>query len=117
MSIKHVKKYFDQIATDYTEMLDVVHELEEAVSENIVSQEKLDETMKVVERLKENYMRWSYMMFLLNQPNKKDKKKSYQKRMEKELEKIPKKDRIDETLEENKTCIKQFKNEIHKMTN
>lgn len=113
MSVKHVKKYFDQIANDYTEMLDVIHELEEAVSENIISQEKLDETVKSVEKLKENYMRWSYMMYLLNMPNKKDKKKVYEKRMEKTLKSIPKKDRIDGVLQEDKDNIKEFKDKIH----
>lgn len=112
MSVKHIKKYFDQIANDYTEMLDVIHELEKAVSENIVSQEKLDETVKSVERLKENYMRWSYMMYLLNLPNKKDKKKVYERRMEKFLSKIPKKDRIDNILKEDRDSIQQFKEKI-----
>lgn len=113
MSVKHVKKYFDQISNDYIEMLDVIHELEQAVSENIVSQEKLDETVKSVERLKDNYMRWSYMMYLLNLPNKKEKKKVYEKRMSNFLSKIPKKDRIDEVLKENKNSIKEFKDKIH----
>ena len=115
MSVKHIKKYFDQIANDYTEMLDVIHELEEAVSENIISQEKLDETVKSVEKLKENYMRWSYMMYLLNMPNKKDKKKVYEKRMEKVLKSIPKKDRVDSVLLENKDCINQFKTDINNL--
>lgn len=113
MSVKHVKEYFNKISNDYLEMIEVLHELEDAVSQNIVSQEKLDETTKSVEKLKENYMRWSYMMYLLNQPNKKDKKKVYEKRMEKFLNNIPKKDRIENVLSENKEVIKNFRNKIN----
>lgn len=113
MSVKHVKEYFNKISNDYIEMLDVLHELEEAVSENIISQEKLDETTKSVEKLKENYLRWSYMMYLLNQPNKKDKKKVYERRMEKALKQIPDKDKTDSIIQENKNCIKSFKKEIN----
>lgn len=115
MSVKHVKEYFNQISDDYVEMLDTVHELEEMVSNNIISQEKLDETIKVVEKLKDNYMRWSYMMYLLNQPNKKDKKKSYEKRMDKFLKTIPKKDRIESVLNEDKETIQSFKTSISQL--
>lgn len=112
MSVRHVKEYFDKISSDYADMLEVIHDLEKAVSENIVSQEKLDETVKSVEKLKENYLRWSYMMYLLNQPNKKDKKKIYERRMEKVLNSIPKQHRIDSILEEDKKELKQFKHKI-----
>lgn len=112
MSVKHVKEYFDKICDDYKEMVDTVHELEEMVSNNIVSQEKLDETTKVVEKLKDNYMRWSYMMYLLNMPNKKDKKKSYEKRMDNYLKTIPKKDRAESILNENKEVLNTFKSNV-----
>lgn len=95
-------------------MIDVIHELEEEVSKNIISQEKLDETLKSVDKLKENYMRWSYMMYLLNLPNKKDKKKVYEKRMEKFINKIPKKDRIKQVLEENTSCLTKFRESVKK---
>ena len=115
MSVKHVKEYFDKISNDYLEMLETVHELEEAVSQNIISQEKLDATVSSVEKMKENYLRWSYMMYLLNMPNKKDKKKVYEKRMEKVLSKIPKEHKIDSILKENRDSIDTFKEKIKEL--
>ena len=115
MSVKHIKEYFNQISNDYVEMLDTFHELEDLAAQEIISQEKLDETTQVINNLKENYLRWSYMIYLLNLPNKKEKRKSYEKRLSKELEKIPKKDRIENVLQENKTSIKEFKDNIRKL--
>ena len=112
MSVKHIKKYFDQISNDYLEMIDVIHELEKEVSEKIISQEKLDETLKNVEKLKENYMRWSYMMYLLNMPNKKEKQRVYEKRMKNVLSKIPEKDKINNVLNENRSQINTFQKTI-----
>lgn len=115
MSVKHIKEYYEKISNDYAEMLDVVHELEEEVSNNIISQEKLDEIVKSVEQLKDNYMRWSYMMYLLNMPNKKDKKKVYEKRLEKAMKNIPKKYSTEATLKENRENITEFRKNIHNM--
>lgn len=115
MSVKHIKKYYEQISNDYVEMLDAFHELEDLVAQQILSQEKLDETTKVINNLKENYMRWSYMMYLLNLPNNKEKKKSYEKRFSKQLDKIPKKDRIENVLQENKASISDLKKGINNL--
>ena len=117
MSVKHVKKYFDKISNDYVEMLDTLHELEEAVAQNIISQETLDATAKSVEQLKDNYLRWSYMIYLLNQPNKKDKQQVYQKRMSKVLKEIPENCKIENTFKENRQNINTLKADIQNIKN
>ena len=115
MSVKHIKKYFNQICNDYSEMLDVIHELEEEVSKKIISQECLDNTLKPMEKMKENYLRWSYMMYLLNLPDKKKKQPRYKKQFERVIKSIPDKDTIDGVLEENRNSIQDLRSNIESL--
>ena len=50
--------------------------------------ELLGVSRQMVSKLKENYMRISYIIYLLNMPNKKEKKKSYTKQYENKINKI-----------------------------
>lgn len=58
-------------------MLEVLHELEDAVSENVISEERFKELSAPIDTVKNNYLRWSYMMYLLDLPNNKDKQRKY----------------------------------------
>lgn len=78
MSKKHFDLYFNEIAKQYSDMLDAIKDLETAVSQNLVSPEKLDNMQNIVKPMKENYMRLSYVMYLLNKPNRKKKQEKYE---------------------------------------
>lgn len=108
MSVKHIKEEYQRICNDYTEMLDTVKELEIAVSENIVSQEQLDNIKESLDIIKTNYMRWQYIIFLLDKPNKKSKQKRYNKKYDK-LNKSE--------SEENREALDQFKDKIKSLNN
>lgn len=102
MSIKDVKKYYDQITADYSEMIESLKEMEELAAQQVVNPDRVEELRKAVEPLKNNYMRISYIMFLLNMPNKKEKKERYKKQQAKFLKNIE----LDQTEhEENKKVI------------
>ena len=88
MSIKDVKKYYDQITADYSEMIESLKEMEELAAQQVVNPDRVEELRKAVEPLKNNYMRISYIMFLLNMPNKKEKKERYKKQQAKFLKNI-----------------------------
>ena len=83
MSRKHVEDYFNQITLDYHEMIETLKDMEEAVEQKMLSPDKLDQTKELVNKMKENYLRISYIMFLLNKPNKKEKEKKYNKQFSK----------------------------------
>lgn len=74
MARSHVIKYYLEVEYQYLEMLDTLNELKELVKEGKVSAEAFEQEVVGVERLKENYERISYIMFLLNQPQRKSKK-------------------------------------------
>ena len=77
MSVKHIKEYYNSVCNDYHELVETLHELEEEASKNLVPPERVENLNKLVEPMKKNYETWSYVIYLLNQPNKKEKKKKY----------------------------------------
>lgn len=112
MSIKHIREEYNRIVLDYLEMLDTVHELEEAVSNSVVSQEKLDEVKQSVEIVKANYMRWNWVMHLLDLPNKPQKQKKFNKQFKQRIDDNKK---ITSEHEENLEAIANFKNKINSL--
>ena len=109
MSIKHVEEYYNQICRQYQEMLDDIKDLEKECTDGIVEPERIDRLKEQIAPIKNNYERWSYMMFLLHQPNRKSKVKRYQKQNEKLLKSLSKENSLDAVLEENNHAIKGYR--------
>ena len=109
MSKRHVDEYFRQVSDNYIEMVDALKELEEEAKTGLISPEKLENTKQLVEGIKTNYMRISYIMFLFNQPNKEKKVKKYQSQNKKKLESIPKEHTLNGVVKENKEIINKMK--------
>ena len=113
MSKKHVEEYYLRMLSDYTELKNVLDELQHnpVLEDNIpVYMSQLDEIKHKVELLEANYKRLSYVMFLLNQPNKKKKKAGYLRREHKKLEDIPEEHRKEYVEKENSKIIEDIKN-------
>ena len=107
MSVKHVKDYYLKVTNDYHEMNKILEELENCLTENQAAQatKNIEMIRQQVAQLKENYLRLSYIMFLLNLPNKKEKQKKYTKQERKRIEEIPKEHRMMGVLKENKEIL------------
>lgn len=108
MSVKHIETYYKEICEQYQEMIDSIKDLEEAASNGLVEPERIDRLKGQVDPIKQNYERWSYMMFLLHQPQKKTKLKKYQKNNQKLLQNIAKENTLQGILEENKNAIEHI---------
>ena len=110
MAIKHVRAYYERMVSDYVEMKRVLEEMEklseEKASVAINNIEQIREQVKVLEA---NYNRLSYIMFLLNQPNKEKKKSKYFKQEKKKLNKIPINDRKEAVINENTKVLETLK--------
>lgn len=110
MAIKHVREYYERMVSDYVEMKRVLEEMEklseEKASVAINNIEQIREQVKVLEA---NYNRLSYIMFLLNQPNKEKKKSKYFKQEKKKLNKIPINDRKEAVIDENTKVLETLK--------
>ena len=79
MSVKHVKKYYQQVCDQYSQMIEELKDFEKEAGEGLFPPERIDQIKVSIEPLKINYERWSYMMYLLNLPNKSVKKKKYER--------------------------------------
>ena len=113
MSVKHVKEYYEQVYQEYKQMVDELKDFEIEAQNGMFEPERLEQIKEDIRPLMDNYERWSYMIFLLNQPNKKEKIKKYQKQNEKLLSQYKKENSIESTLQENKQVIEKLK-EQHK---
>lgn len=105
MSKRHVDEYFNTIANQYQEMLHALKDMEEECKNNLLDPDRLEQMKSLIGPLKENYMRISYIMFLLNKPDKESKLKEYEERNQKLLSKIPEKDKLEAIQEENQKII------------
>ena len=74
MARSHIVQYYLEVEYQYLEMLDTLKELNELVKEGKVDIENYEQQVSEVQKLKENYERISYIIFLLNKPNRKSKK-------------------------------------------
>lgn len=110
MSKKHVDEYFNSVVSNYKEMLDALHDLEEECSTGLVDPDMVEQMKTMIKPIKENYMTLSWIMFLFNMPNKKEKKKKYEKEMNPLMRKIdPNKTYTPENiLKNNKETIKDL---------
>ena len=108
MSVKHVNEYYNQICAQYQEMLNDIKDLEKECAEGIVEPERIDRLKDQIAPIKNNYERWSYMMFLLHQPNRKEKVKRYQKQNDKLLKSLSKENSLEAVLEENINSMKSI---------
>lgn len=105
MSKKHVDEYFNVVANQYTDMLEALKDMEEECTKGLLDPDRLEQMKKLIEPLKQNYMRISYIMFLLNKPNRTKKEKRYIDQQNKFLNSIPEKDKLEGIKEENKKIV------------
>ena len=101
MSVKDVKRYYDQISEQYLEMLQDIRDLEQEAAENIIEPERIERLKDQIAPIKQNYERWSYMMFLLNRPSRKEKHRRYEQQNKRFLKTLNSQNSIDATIEEN----------------
>ena len=108
MSVKHVNKYYKQICEQYQEMIDDIKDFEKEVEQGLVEPERVERLRNQVAPIKQNYERWTYMMFLLHQPNRKEKIKKYQKQNKALLSKLDDNNSLQSVLDENTEAIKHI---------
>lgn len=106
MAKSHVITYYLEVEYQYLEMLSILKELKELVAEGKVSIEAYEQEVANVQKLKENYERIAYIMFLLNKPKRKNKKESLALLKWYEELKTHSKEAI---LDENKDVLATFK--------
>lgn len=108
MSKKDVDNYYNEICDQYSQLIEEIHDFEKECEQGLIEPERLDKIKENIQPLKNNYMTISYIMFLLNQPVRKSKKRAYEKRNEKLLKFIDSKYTKDGVLKQNKAVLDAF---------
>lgn len=108
MSIKHVNDYYKQICEQYKEMIADIKDLEKEAEQGLIEPERIDRLNAQVAPIKLNYERWAYMMFLLHQPNKKEKIRKYQKQNAKLLKNLSNTNSVESVLAENNIALEHI---------
>lgn len=113
MAKKHVINYYKQVQDTYFEMLNDVADFDQAYKDGIISQEQFDNAQILLEKIKDNYERLSYILLLLNQPSKKEKLKKFKnqnKKVYSYLENVSQ----DKSISESEDALKELKELIRK---
>lgn len=106
MSIKAVNKYYNQICEQYKEMIRDIKDLEQEAEQGLIEPERVERLKDQVAPIKQNYERWTYMMFLLHQPNRKEKQPRYIRQNQKLLKSLSPENSLDAVLDENTEALK-----------
>lgn len=76
MARRHVVNYFLELQALYIEMVDSLQEYNTAYEEGWLTDEQLEQMHKEIDIIKGNYEFMSYVVMLLNKPNRKDKQET-----------------------------------------
>ena len=110
MAVKDVRNYFYTMLCQYLEEKQNLADFEEALKEGNITQEQMQEVMENVANLETNYHRLVYIMYLLDMPNRKDKKSAYVKQHKTILEELNRLGAdIDSIKEKNSDALIHFK--------
>jgi hypothetical protein len=89
-------------------MQEELKDFQKEVENGIIEPERIDNLKHVIEPLKNNYMTLSWIMYLLNQPNRDSKERAYQRRQRKFLESLDKNFNKESILKQNEEVIKNI---------
>lgn len=117
MAVKDVKEYYYKMVSQYLEMKNDLADFEQALKDGFITEEQMQEALNEVAALQTNYDRLTYIMYLLELPQRKSKKIKHNKANKKLVEAF--KDRsadIDAVLLENKSALNVFRAELKKIS-
>lgn len=112
MAVKDIKKYFDEVANQYSDMLAELKDFEKLAEDGLFAPERLEQIKQQIQPLVNNYQTLSYIMFLLNKPVRKEKHKKYEKQNQKMLKTIDKKFTKDGIIQTNQEVINELNNNL-----
>ena len=108
MSKKDVEQYYNTITEQYHEIVQDIKDFEKETAEGLVEPERVERLKEQIAPIKNNWERWTYMMFLLNQPQRKSKHKAYQERNKKLLLNLSENNSLKAVLDENTNARKNI---------
>ena len=109
MSVKRLELEYNQVVEQYHEMVENLKDLEKEFSEGLVPPEFVDNLKKQIEPIKNNYEQWSYIMFLLHEPQRKAKREKYRKTIDKKIKQLDPKNSPEARLDAGRAALEGLK--------
>lgn len=110
MAYRHVLEYYKVISKQYSDLLTELKDFSKEAEEGLISPSQVENVEKLLKPLKENYERWTYMMYLWHMPNRDRKIPAYEERNKKFLKGLSNKNSIKAVLKENEKSLDEVRN-------
>ena len=109
MSVKKLEEHYNQVVDQYHEMIENLKEIEKEFNDNLVPPEFVENLKKQIEPIKSNYEQWSYIMFLLHEPQRKAKREKYRKSIDAKIKQLDKKNSPENRLAAGREALNGLK--------
>lgn len=118
MSVKDVKEYYFKLITQKAELEADLADFEEALKNGFITEEQMQAAKDELIPYQINLDRLTYIMYLLELPNRKTKKAKFAKQNKKILDELGKRNADEQSvISENKSALDAFRKEVKELLN
>lgn len=109
MSVKALEEHYNQVVDQYMEMLNDLKDMEKELADGLIDPEFMNNLKANIAPIKQNYEWWSYVMYLLHEPQRIAKRNKYRRVMSKSIENLDPTESPEAILESNKAYLEPLK--------
>ena len=118
MAVKDVKEYYFKLITQKAELEADLADFEEALKNGFITEEQMQAAKDELIPYQINLDRLTYIMYLLELPNKKAKKAKFANQNKKILNELEKRNADEQSvISENKSALDAFRKEVKELLN
>jgi hypothetical protein len=118
MAVKDVKDYYFKMLAQYLEMKNDLADFEQALKDGFITEDQMQAAIEEVNTLQLNYDRLTYIMYLLELPNRRSKHARHNKANKKVLDALKERKADAESVAlENRSALDNFRQELKKLAN
>ena len=118
MAVKDVKEYYFKLIAQKAELEADLADFEEALKNGFITEEQMQAAKDELVPYQINLDRLTYIMYLLELPNRKAKKAKFAKQNKKILDELGKRNADEQSvLYENKSALDAFRKEVKELLN
>ena len=118
MAVKDVKEYYFKLIVQKAELEADLADFEEALKNGFITEEQMQAAKDELVPYQINLDRLTYIMYLLELPNRKTKKAKFAKQNKKILDELGKRNADEQSvIAENKSALDAFRKEVKELLN
>ena len=118
MAVKDVKEYYFKLIAQKAELEADLADFEEALKNGFITEEQMQVAKDELVPYQINLDRLTYIMYLLELPNRKTKKAKFAKQNKKILDELGKRNADEQSvISENKSALDAFRKEVKELLN